>query len=167
MSEKSDSTVGGEPIGPAPSAESMIVTHPFVDGMSPHCLRLLCDVAMFAQFRAEELVFREGDPANRFYFLQKGKVAIESYVHGKGNVIIQILGAGDVLGWSWLFPPHFWHFNARALEVTDAVFIYGTPLREQCESDHELGYELMKRMAEVMIKRLQAIRWQLLRAPQL
>jgi hypothetical protein len=68
-----------------------------------------------------------------------------------------------VLGWSWLFPPYFWHFNARAVEPTDAFFLNAPPLRAECESDHELGYELIKRIAQVMLKRLQAIRWQLLR----
>jgi CRP-like cAMP-binding protein len=75
---------------------------------------------------------------------------------------IQTVGPGDVLGWSWLFPPYFWHFNARVLQPTVAIFFYATPLREECESDHELGYELFKRMAEVMLTRLQATRRQLL-----
>jgi CRP/FNR family cyclic AMP-dependent transcriptional regulator len=133
--------------------------------MSPHQLRLLADCAMPAHFDANEVIFREGDPANRFYFLQTGKVALESNVLGKPKALIQTIGAGDILGWSWLFPPYFWHFDARALDPTDAVFIYGTPLREECESDHELGYELMKRLAGVMLKRLQATRWKLLGVP--
>jgi CRP-like cAMP-binding protein len=146
------------------SVEKIISTHPFLTGMSPHQLRLLSDCAMPAQFTTNELIFREGDPANRFYLLQTGRVALESQVQGKPKALIQTIGAGDVLGWSWLFPPYFWHFDARALEPTDAVFIYGTPLREECESDHELGYELMKRMAAVMMRRLQATRWKLLGA---
>jgi cAMP-binding proteins - catabolite gene activator and regulatory subunit of cAMP-dependent protein kinases len=108
------------------------------------------------------LVFREGDPANRFYLVLSGKIALESFVKDKGNTLIQTIGPGDVLGWSWLFPPYFWHFNARALEHTEAIFIYATPLREECEADHELGYQLIKRMAEVMMNRLQATRKQLL-----
>jgi CRP-like cAMP-binding protein len=145
--------------------ERIISKHPFLQGMSPHQLRLLADCAMPAHFDANEVIFREGDPANRFYFLQTGKVALESNVLGKPKALIQTIGAGDILGWSWLFPPYFWHFDARALDPTDAVFIYGTPLREECESDHELGYELMKRLAGVMLKRLQATRWKLLGVP--
>jgi|SRR6266478_6573063 CRP-like cAMP-binding protein len=148
---------------PTPSIESVISQHPFLAGLSPHHLRLLCDCAMPSHFLPDELIFKEGDPANRFYLIQKGRVALECYAKEKGNTLIQIIGTGDVLGWSWLFPPYFWHFNARALEPTEAVFIYATPLREECESDHELGYELLKRMAEVMLTRLQATRRQLLR----
>ncbi len=146
------------------SVQKIIASHPFLEGMSPHQLRLLGDCAMPAHFTTNELIFREGDPANRFYLLQTGSVALESQILGKPRAVIQTLEAGDILGWSWLFPPYFWHFDARALEATDAIFIYGTPLREECESDHELGYELMKRLAAVMMRRLQAARWQLLGA---
>ncbi len=77
---------------------------------------------------------------------------------------IQIIGPGDVLGWSWLFPPFFWHFDAWVVQPTTAIFFYGTRLREACEQDHELGYELMKRMTQVVMRRLQATRQQLLTA---
>jgi CRP-like cAMP-binding protein len=141
---------------------SMLSQHPFMQGLSPHQIRLLVDCSMQRHFPDKEVIFREGDPANRFYLIRNGKVALESYVKDKGNTLIQTIGAGDVLGWSWLFPPYFWHFDARAIEPTDAIFIYATPMRDECECDHELGYELMKRMAEVMMRRLQATRKQLL-----
>ena len=75
---------------------------------------------------------------------------------------IQTLTAGHVLGWSWLFPPYYWHFDARALEPTRAIFFYGTRLREECEQDPDLGYALMKRVTQVLINRLQATRRQIL-----
>jgi len=143
----------------------LISAHPFVAGLSPHQIRLLSDCAMQTHFTPNEIIFREGDPANRFYLIQKGSVALESQTSGNTRTLIQTIGAGDVLGWSWLFPPYFWHFDARALEPTDAIFLYSTPLREECECDHELGYELMKRFAAVMMKRLQATRWKLLGVP--
>jgi CRP-like cAMP-binding protein len=147
------------------SLESHVRNHPFLRGLSPHQYRVLADCAMQTHFRANETIFREGDPANRFYLIQTGKVSLESFVKDRGCVQVQTIGPGDVLGWSWLFPPYYWHFNARSIEPTDAIFIYATPLREECESDHELGYELMKRLAEVMMKRLQATRWKMLALP--
>ena len=149
------------------STESIVLTHPFLKGMSQHQLRILSDCAMQAHFNSNEVIFSEGEPADRFYLIQNGQVGLESYVKNKGNTRIQIIGAGDVLGWSWLFPPYFWHFTARALEPTDAVFLYAKPLREECESDHDLGYELMKRIAEVIMQRLQATRKQSLGLPWL
>ena len=120
---------------------------------------------MFTKFKPGELIFREGDPANRFYLILEGKVSLESHARETGVTPIQCVEDGEVLGWSWLFPPYYWHFDARAVEATDAVFFYGTPLREECEADHDLGYELVKRMAEVMMKRLQATRRRLIEAP--
>jgi CRP-like cAMP-binding protein len=144
------------------SVETLVRTHPFLQGMTPHQHRILASCAMRAHFGPGETIFRAGDSANRFYLILSGKLVLESQGKGRGMVSIQTIGAGDVLGWSWLFPPYTWHFDASAVEPTEAIFIYGTPLREECETDHELGYELMKRLAEVMLARLQATRWQLL-----
>jgi CRP/FNR family transcriptional regulator, cyclic AMP receptor protein len=141
---------------------SLLAKHPFLEGLSPHQLRLLSDCSMIVNFQPDEVIFREGDPANRFYLINKGKVALESSVQDRSPACIQTIGPGEVLGWSWLFPPYYWHFDARAVEPVEALFFYATPLREECETDHDLGYELMKRMADVMMHRLQATRRQLL-----
>jgi CRP-like cAMP-binding protein len=146
--------------------EALIRKHPFFKELSPHQYRLLADSAMRTQFRAGEVIFQQGDPANRFYLIQRGKVAVETWVRERGTITVETLYGGDVLGWSWLFSPYYWQFGARALEDTDAIFIYGTPLRDECESDHELGYELMKRVSAVMLERLQATRRQLVGVPE-
>ena len=117
---------------------------------------------MQTSFSPGEWIFHEGDMANRFYLIQEGEVVLESCVKDCGTIFVQAIGAGDVLGWSWLFPPYYWHFDARATKPTKAIFLYGTRLRERCEEDHDLGYALMKRMAEVIIQRLQSTRRQLL-----
>ena len=139
-----------------------IAAHPFFRGISRAHLEILADCAMSVRFEKDELVFREGDPANRFYLVLTGEVALESYVKDWGTTLIQTVGPGEVLGWSWLFPPYYWHFDARALQPTTAIFLYGTRLREHCELDHEFGYELMKRTTEVVIQRLQNTRQHLL-----
>jgi CRP-like cAMP-binding protein len=140
----------------------IIASHPFLKDLDPHQRRLLADCAMEKSFEAGELIFPEGEPANRFYLIVQGKVALESYVQDRGRVEVQIIGDGDVLGWSWLFPPYYWQFDARAIEPTKAIFFYATPLREEAENDHELGYQLYKRFAEIMLRRLQATRRRLL-----
>ena len=78
--------------------------------------------------------------------------------------MIETIGAGDLLGWSWMFPPYVWHFTARAVQPTSSIFFYGTILREYCDKDPTLGYELFKRMSEVMMRRLQRARSELLKA---
>lgn len=136
--------------------------HPFLDGLREEHLEVLARCSMPVEFKTGEVLFREGDPANRFFLIQEGRVVIESGHTGRGVIPIETLGAGDVLGWSWLFPPYYWHFDARAVEPTKAVFLYGTRLREYCDEDHDLGYEMLKRFAEVVIQRLQSTRTQLL-----
>jgi CRP/FNR family transcriptional regulator, cyclic AMP receptor protein len=149
--------------GASPNAlASAIAAHPFLQGMDPKHLALLTACAMQTQFPKGHLIFREGDLANRFYLIREGRVALESRIPGGEVVPIQVLSRGAVLGWSWLFPPYYWHFDARVVEPTRAIFFYGTRLRGECDEDHDLGYELIKRMAAVAIKRMQAAREEML-----
>jgi len=141
--------------------EAQVDAHPFLCGISEHHVRLLADCAMRSHFEAEDVIFREGEGANRFYLIERGKVALESSTLGE-PVRIDEIHDSDLLGWSWLFPPYAWHFTARALEDTTAIFFYGTVLREYCEKDTALGFELFKRMSAVMLRRLQAARQKLL-----
>lgn len=131
--------------------------------MKPVHVAILCDCAMQTEFAEGQLIFREGDLANRFYLLQKGSVALESHSSHGRSTLIEVLGQGDVLGWSWLFPPYYWHFDARALKATKAIFFYGTRLRAQCDEDHDFGYDLIKRVAAVVVRRMQAAREQITR----
>lgn len=144
--------------------EANVAAHPFLIGMSAHHIRLLADCAIRAEFERDHVIFREGETANRFYLIEAGKVALESAADSEKTVTIEIIGDGDLLGWSWLFPPYVWHFSARAVEPTKAIFFYGTVLRDYCEKDPSLGYELFKRMSEVMTRRLQSARTRLLQA---
>ena len=135
-----------------------VAFHPFLAGMNRVHLALLTDCAMATHFKKGQTILREGEFANRFYLIESGKVGLEA-LDGFGEpLIIETIGPGDLLGWSWMFAPYTWQFSARAVEPTEAIFFYGTILREYCDKDHSLGYELLKRMSAVMVKRLQAAR---------
>lgn len=138
-----------------------LAASPFLNGMSARHLTTMAECIMQSSFTDGEMIFREGDVANRFYLIQEGSVALECRSRESDPIHIQTIGAGEVLGWSWLFSPYLWHFDARAIEPAKVLFIYGSRLRERCDDDHDFGYELVKRMAEVMMGRLQATRWQL------
>jgi CRP/FNR family cyclic AMP-dependent transcriptional regulator len=140
------------------SDELIMAPHPFLEGMCEEHRRSLSEAAMRASFAEGECIFREGEPAKRFYLIEEGSVFITSRVPGHSQIVIQTIGAGDALGWSWLFEPYTWHFGARADEPTRALVFYAARLREQCEEDPKLGYELMKRVSRVVIHRLQATR---------
>lgn len=114
-----------------------------------------------ARFPAGAPLFREGEPADRFYLLRSGTIALEMAVPGREPLVIETLHAGDVVGWSWLFEPYRWQFDALVSEPVAAVVFDGVCLRGKCDADHELGYQLMRRFAGTLVTRLQATRRQL------
>jgi CRP-like cAMP-binding protein len=139
-----------------------ITSHAFFHGMKPEHLAVLTEGAKAITFKAGDMLFREGEPADQFYLIESGKIALETREPANGTTLVQTLGAGDVLGWSWLFPPFTWHFQARATEPAAVIILSGAHLLVTAERNHEFGYELMKRVAQVVIRRLQATRKQLL-----
>jgi CRP/FNR family transcriptional regulator, cyclic AMP receptor protein len=148
-----------EPAGPLrQQLERTVAAHPFLVGLSEHHVRLLADCAMPTQFDKDQFIFRAGETANRFYLIETGSVILESHLGDEPPIAIDVVSPGGLLGWSWLFPPYVWHFDARASEPTTALFFYGTILREYCDKDPALGLELFKRMSEVMMHRLQQAR---------
>jgi CRP/FNR family cyclic AMP-dependent transcriptional regulator len=150
---------------PTAQSESMsvrVALHPLLAGMNANQLTRLSDCAIAVHFKKGQIVLREGELANRFYLIESGNIVLDSGEKSGHSLIVETIGAGDLLGWSWMFPPYVWNFTARAIEPTDAIFFYGTILREYCECDPSLGYELFKRVAPVMLRRLQAARGKML-----
>jgi CRP/FNR family cyclic AMP-dependent transcriptional regulator len=139
-----------------------VALHPFLAGMNRTQLALLTDCAIASHFKPGQVILREGDFANRFYLIESGRVVLESDEGPGKPVVVDTIGPGDLLGWSWMFPPYVWHFAARAVEPTEAIFFYGTILREYCERDYSLGYELFKRITPIMLRRLQVTREKML-----
>ncbi len=149
----------GEPLSVRyPDIEKRLAAHPFLKGMSPHHLELLALCAMPTEFEAGQTIFLEGDPANGFYLIETGKVSLEGRTSDGKSVVIDTVTAGQPLGWSWLFPPYLWHFDARASEACKAICLSGIMLRQHREDDPTLSHELLKRISEVVVRRLQAAR---------
>lgn len=140
----------------------VIAVHPFFSGLRLKHLRILAECAKKATFGPEETLFREGEPANQFYLIQKGRLVLTAGEPAQSWKIIDTLGPGDVMGWSWMFPPFRWHFTARTVEPVVAIELNAGHLLEAAETDHDFGYELMKRVAQLVIHRLQAARKQFL-----
>jgi len=138
------------------SLYALIAEQSFFKGLNSEQLQLLAVSALEMKFETGATIFEEGSPANRFFLILEGEVLLESEMEDRNVIPIQTLGPGDDLGWSWLFPPYSLHFGARAVKPTRTIFFYGTRLREQCEQDHEFGYQLMKRIAEVATQSLGA-----------
>jgi CRP/FNR family transcriptional regulator, cyclic AMP receptor protein len=140
-----------------PSLLARIGRHPFLKDLDPSILSKLVIYSMPSEFAAGDVIFHEGEIANRFYLIEEGIVALELRVAQGIPVRIETIGAGEVLGWSWLFPPYTWHFDARAVVPVKGVFFYATRLREHCQEDSRLNLELMLRVTNVLVKRLNAM----------
>ncbi len=140
----------------------ILAEHPFFSDLGEQYLPLLVGCASNVRFPADEVIFREGGVADRFYLIREGKVALDVCGPGHEPITVQTVGAGEVLGWSWLVPPYRWHFDARVVEPVRAFAMDGTCLRAKCEDDHDLGYALMKQVAHITMQRLHATRHQML-----
>jgi CRP/FNR family transcriptional regulator, cyclic AMP receptor protein len=167
LAESEADKVRGEPLSVRyPDIERRLAAHPFLKGMSPHHLELLALCAMPTEFDAGQIIFLEGDPANGFYLIETGNVVLEGKTSSGEPVVIDTVSAGEPLGWSWIFPPYLWHFDARATAACTAICLSGIMLRQHRDEDISLSHELFKRTSEVLVRRLQAARGKLISREQ-
>ena len=144
--------------------EELLRQHPFAQGLEDSIVTLIAGCARNAVFRADEYLFREGAAADCFYLIRHGTVALETFVPGRGAVTFLTVKAGEILGADWLVPPYRSSFDARAVELTRAIAFEAKCLRDKCEADHHVGYEMMKRFIPPLVQRLQLARLQSLEA---
>jgi len=142
--------------------EQIIAQHPFFEGLESYYTSLLAGCASNARFEAGKYILREGEEANEFYMIRQGRVAVEISPPHRKAIVVDKVGEGEILGWSWLLPPYTWAFHARCETDTRVIALDGKCLRSKCEQNHDLGYELLKRFAQIMNRRLDATRIQLL-----
>jgi len=140
----------------------LLIEHPFFEGMTGEQIRVVAETGRPVAFVEGETVFYEGGYADFCLLLLSGDVALELQTPGHGPQVMQTLHEGELLGWSWMFPPYRWHFDAHVHSDTTAIRFDGPRLREAAESDPVLGYELMKRFTRILVDRMQTIRIQLL-----
>jgi CRP/FNR family transcriptional regulator, cyclic AMP receptor protein len=141
--------------------DQIIRSHPFWEGLNPRHFPFLNRCATFAKFGVDQPILHAGVEANHFYLICRGRVALETFVPGKGAITMETLAAGEALGWSWLFPPYRWHFSACSLDRTETVAFAARHLRDYAEESHDFGYQLTRRVGQVVWQRLQAARLQL------
>jgi CRP-like cAMP-binding protein len=118
--------------------------------------------AQDAEYPDQATIFTEGQDASGCWLIRTGQVALQTQVPGRGDVVVQTLGPGDVLGWSWLVPPYVWHFTAIAAGPVSAIRLDTVRLRMLADQDPELGYPLSLGLLEILLARLQSTRSRLL-----
>jgi CRP/FNR family transcriptional regulator, cyclic AMP receptor protein len=140
----------------------LLAEHPFLAGMTREALTDLAPSAHRSVFRHGGPIFVEGGHADRFWLIREGRVRLHTHAPGRGDLTIETLGPGTVLGWSWLSPPYRWHFGATAMEPTLTVVFEADEVRRLCARDPVIGYELHRRFMAVVVDRLQNTRMRLL-----
>lgn len=135
---------------------------PALPGLSERARARLADLAVPTLWVPGEIVFHEGEAARRCWLLRRGRVLLSTALPGRGDVVIETLSGGDVLGWSWLRAPHVWSFGARAADPTEAWQLDVAALREAAEHDPAFGYEVSTALSGLLLDRLQATRARLL-----
>jgi len=144
--------------------EGRLKNHPFLKDAKPAFLNQLEEFEMEANFVPGEIILREGEYADHFYLIHTGEVTVESKLGEASALAVQKLGPGDLLGWSWLFPPFQWHSTVRATRPCVLSRLPGAALLVRAEEDPAFGYELMKRVSACVIQRLHATRASLAKA---
>ncbi|MGF1579378.1 MAG: cyclic nucleotide-binding domain-containing protein [Gemmataceae bacterium] len=140
----------------------MFAEYDFFNNFSEQHLMKLAAGAKTFRLATGEYLAREGAPGSGLYLLQSGQISLHMQAPNKGTVHVQDVGPGNLVGWSWLVPPHKWQFDCRAVDDVKGLGFDGGWLRELCEQDHVLGYQLLKQMITVMHTRAAATRTHLL-----
>ena len=143
------------------STSSRIQGHSLLAGLDEKYLKILEDSASEVSMLRDQIVFQHGEQANQFYIIEGGRISLDIAIPGRGIIPVQTIHTGEVLGWSWIFSPYRWQFNARALEETIAISFDAERLRHTIDADHEFGFQMMMRFSAVMMERLQATRLRL------
>ena len=139
-----------------------LAVHPYLHGMSGDQLAVLAQAAREVKFPARHRLCEDGGHASRFWLIRSGCAALDLNVPGQGRTRIETLGIGELLGWSWLFPPFTWAFGAVAVGPVEAFEFDARAVRAYCSADPALGYELTRRLVRVLANRLQATRIRLI-----
>ena len=142
--------------------EPIVSGLPLFKGLKPEHIQIITGCAANARFEAGEFLGRSGGPADRFWIIRQGRVTLEIHAPGRGSLTVQTIGENDVAGWSWLVPPYQLRFDIHAASSTRALVFDGLCLRGKLAHDPELGYELMQRFSQVILRRLEAMSIQLL-----
>jgi len=141
-----------------------LAAHPVLDGMPADHLEVLAGFASDVAFPAGHRLFEESLGADQFWLLQSGSVALDLRVPGQGRVRIDTVGPGELLGWSWRFPPYRWAFGAVTASPVRAFEFDAQAVRASCASEPAFGHEVTGRLAYVLAKRLESTRVRLIDA---
>ena len=130
--------------------------------LPPHQRERLMELARETSFPEDTRIFEAGGTADRFWVIRSGAVTLDQQVSPLQRITVASLGAGDLLGWSWLFPPYRWDFGAEAFSPVRAYEFEAAAVLRLCDEDTALGLTLVRYVAEILAHRLEMTRGQLM-----
>lgn len=144
------------------NADELLDRAEFFRGIGTEPLSYLASIAEECRFSEGDIVFDEDADADSFYICTAGRIGLELTAAARPPVVIQTLGPGDLVGLSWLFPPHRWNWRARALVDTSGIVFDASATRQRMSRDPELRHERYELVAKEALRRLHSSRAQLL-----
>ena len=144
------------------TVKEFVRDHSLFEGMDSDQVEFIAGCGQLRRFAEGDYLTRENDAADNFFLLLEGSAVIETHQHNQAPAPLLSLSTNDIVGWSWLIPPYRYQFDARAVTPLRTVQLDGRCIREKCENDPKLGYQLLKRLAAVMVSRIHCARFQLL-----
>jgi CRP-like cAMP-binding protein len=139
-----------------------IAEHPFMHGLDAKFIQLVSNKATQRNYERGDMLFKEGETADKFFLVLAGKIALELAPPEKDRLTIETIGEGEVVGWSWMVAPYRWTFDARALKNTQVIAMDAELLRKALEDDPKNGYDFLLRLLPVIGNRLENTRLQLM-----
>lgn len=140
----------------------LVSRHPFCEGMATDMIQLMAGCAENVKYPTGHSLFRHGEEAGSTYLVRSGRIGFYIPAPGRSDGPFETAEEGELVGWSWLFPPYRWHFDAVALTPVRVLRLDGTCLRNKCEADPTFGYEVTRRILLQAHKRLERSRMQAL-----
>ena len=140
------------------STTEYLSTHEFFSEFNDDVLKFLCECSSSREIKKGQILFRQGEKADKFYVVRNGSISIQMPAIMGPTVDIQTLGKDQVLGWSWLISPYKWNFQTQAEEDSELLQFDRIAILARCEQESKFGYELLKKFAGLMSVRLNAAR---------
>ncbi|HEV7206933.1 MAG TPA: cyclic nucleotide-binding domain-containing protein [Jatrophihabitans sp.] len=144
-----------------PTADELL-DFPALAGLDAEHRQLLADLAETVTLPPGERIFEEGQVADACWLIRTGRVTLDAGQPAGPRYVVQTLGPGDVLGWSWLVPPYRWQLGASAAEAVTAVRLDAAAMRAAAETDPAFGYPLLLGFVTALLPRLHGTRARLL-----
>ena len=139
-----------------------VLRHPFFAGVDPTLIHAMVSKAEERTYAVGEMLVREGRPAEEFFLVEDGKVALEVGAADRAVITVETIGRGEILGWSWLVPPYRWRFDARAIKPTQVIAINAASARYALAAHPAFAYQFLTKFLPVVAERLENTRVQLL-----